>query len=293
MQAKRFCALPFGGIAPGFCGGDWQSRAANPVFAFSVGPKNRTQRKGTPFCGAFIEKHTGKGKNAMPLTNTNYRRIFHSFAAGGAALLVFALGAVGGWQLKALQTWPMLGIAVLFFLAAVLLHRKGRKSPKMYAYSAGASAFAAGLAVSAYYIYLGRFDFLRAMPGLLAALMLLLGAHALLALPKRKLALCLYFVAAAILLALVIFYWAATGYQYYSFAFFSLIFILFHIAAATLLKTRALRAASFAGFGAFALIVLTVLFLISEGDILDGADLADVFPGSGKKAKTPKLPPGQ
>ena len=46
-----------------------------------------------------------------------------------------------------------------------------------------------------------------------------------------------------------------------------------------------LRYASFAGFGAFLLITVVVAFLLSEGEILDGLDAGDVFPGSssGKK----------
>ena len=84
-----------------------------------------------------------------------------------------------------------------------------------------------------------------------------------------------------------------TGELVYGFCAFCLIILFFNFCAMFSvvidIKINPLRSVSFAGYGAFAIIGFIVLLLLSEGDILDGADVATEGAAAKKENKKSKL----
>lgn len=79
--------------------------------------------------------------------------------------------------------------------------------------------------------------------------------------------------------------WISIGSTFYSLLFFVLFISYFNIIAYRLIKTddEIDKYVAFSSFGAYLLVSLVVLFVLSEGEILEGAT---VITGSGKNKKT-------
>ncbi len=179
-------------------------------------------------------------------------------------------------------------LGIILMLAAIPLQHWGSKTQIGYILSFFVNSVANGFSVSAYYnskgIEINSTDMLRAcvLPIVLLFIVYIIVQF----FPKTKKYACigavaLCFVALVVLLVL----WIRHKAPLYSFGFFAVLLSLFYhcVAGVTVNNSRlVLRDISFGSFGAFIVISLVVLFIITEGEILEGFDISS---GSGKKPK--------
>lgn len=181
------------------------------------------------------------------------------------------------------------GCAVI--LTAIIPHRLGKKNSAMYLLSISMNAIGTGLAVSAYYIVKEKpvsVTILLIMP-VIAVL-----AYALVNLlasvfTHKKLVLSVFGVIFLALLVLFVVLWIKDGSFIASFGFFNTLFLIMFLAVSSLTlgnpERVALRDLSFGAFGTFVIATLLVIAILSEGDVVDGIDIADVTGKNKKDAK--------
>lgn len=181
------------------------------------------------------------------------------------------------------------GFLMLF---AIPVHIFGKKHSILYVFSFGMNAFANGFSLSALYLHKGIEPELFSMllSAVPAAVILLLTYLMLQFWHKtKKLTLTVATVINSIALAFALMLWyVGAGF----FPFFTLLLSLFSLGVFGISLDRecrdVLKDISYGSFGSFVIVTLIVLVLITEGDILDGADF-DLDLG-GKKKKGPREP---
>ena len=106
---------------------------------------------------------------------------------------------------------------------------------------------------------------------------------------KKKMFIMLFGIAVGILLILSVTFWIVRGGFLYSFEFFASLLLLFFLSVTAITISSpervALRDLSFGAFGSFVVAALVVIAILSEGDIVDGVDIADATK-KGKKKST-------
>ena len=207
-----------------------------------------------------------------------------------AVLLVMLPTLELGTRLFSGWYWWGVILGVAMMILSIFCHRAGKRHAAWYLLSLFLNGCGDGFSLSALYIHKHLVASAQTnLPGVIpAACALLLSCVLLLLLSKRKRL-------AAILAALCalssLIYSFGSNAPFWVFACFaSLLGAVFLIPMVRLTghpERGALRQSSFAGFGAFVLITIVVVFLLSEGEILDGLDFGDVFSG-GKKNKQPR-----
>ena len=191
-------------------------------------------------------------------------------------------------------TWHwLLAAVVVMMLLAIPCHIAGRKSQLLYLVSFLFNSIASGCSVSAYYAATHTaVTFVEMLLGLVPAAAVLLLAYAAIQIYSKTkrfaLTICTVLIVALLIVAVV--FWAKGESQLFSFGFFSLFIALFYIGVFGVTvnhdERSVFRDISFGGFGSFIILTVVVAVILSEGDILDGADLSGG--GGGKKNRRAK-----
>ena len=105
---------------------------------------------------------------------------------------------------------------------------------------------------------------------------------------KKKMFIMLFGIAVGILLILSVTFWIVRGGFLYSFGFFASLLLLFFLSVTAITISSpervALRDLSFGAFGSFVVAALVIVAILSEGDIVDGVDIADATKKCKKKS---------
>ena len=221
------------------------------------------------------------------------------FSCAGIAALMLGLmlisNAVG---VELFHSWKWYGVivGVALMLAAIFFHSLGKRYKGFYLVSLLLNGIGNGCSLSALYIDRSlSASVMENLPGLLPGIcLLLLGALLLAALPiKKKAALWICGLLAATVIAgccLGILKTDGQEEAHWRFAMFGALLAAMFLVPMGMIsgnqERSLLRYASFAGFGAYILITLIVVLVISEGEALDGLDLP--FGGSSGKRPKPK-----
>ncbi len=218
--------------------------------------------------------------------NTNLKPII-VFLSYLVAMGIFVASSL--FATPACEKWYGLVIGFLLMLVAIPVHCFGNKMKIGYALSFLINSVANGFSLSAYYssknIALNAEDMLKAcvLPVALFFIVFLLVQL----FPEIKNYICAVgVVIGCIMLVVFMVLWIRSTTVFYSFGFFSALLSLFShcvMAVTANNKRDALRDISFGSFGAFIIISLVVLFIITEGEILEGFDIS-----GGESNKKPK-----
>lgn len=183
-------------------------------------------------------------------------------------------------------------IGFILMLVAIPFHCLGSKTKFGYILSFLVNSVANGFSLSAYYnsnnIVLNVSDMLKAcvLPTVLLFIVYLLVQF----FPGIKKYICASAVIiVSIMLVVFVVLWIRHRTLFFSFGFFSMLLSLFYhcVVGVTVNNNRlVLRDISFGSFGVFIIISMVVLFILTEGEILDGLDIGDV--GDGEKTKHKK-----
>ncbi|MBE6788452.1 MAG: hypothetical protein E7539_02185 [Ruminococcaceae bacterium] len=211
-------------------------------------------------------------------------------------VFVFSLAFIGLFVLSSLlatqicQKWYGLAVGLVMMIAAIPFHCKGKKKLWGYLVSFAINAVASGFIVSAYYLKNGiALDMLSLLTGAaFSAAILFLVYLMLQSFNKTKKVTII--VAGIINAALTIgatVLWIMQGNVVFSFGFFCSLICFFFLCVFGITinhdERSVFRDISFGSFGSLIIISVVVIFIISEGEVLDGLD----FGGgeSGKKGK--------
>ena len=185
--------------------------------------------------------------------------------------------------------WFGLIIGIILMLLAIPLHLLARKRPFFYMFSFLLNFIGCGFSVSAYYLTkewpIDLYTLLiSAIPSgiLLVLICLILQAFS----KTKKATLSIAAIVNIALLAVAVIFWIITGKLFFSFGFFCLLISLFSICIFGITinhdERPVLRDISYGSFGAFVLLTVVVMAILSEGESLE---MLDIFGGSGKKKR--------
>lgn len=218
--------------------------------------------------------------------NTNLKPII-VFASSLVAVGIFVFSTL--FATSVCEKWYGLVIGFLLMLVAIPIHCFGNKMKIGYVLSFLVNSVANGFSLSAYYssknIALNTEDMVKAciLPILLFFVVFLLVQL----FPEIKNYICAVgVVIGCIMLVVFMVLWIRNTTVFYSFGFFAVLLSLFShcvMAVTANNKRNVLRDISFGNFGAFIIISLVVLFIITEGEILEGFDIS-----GGESNKKPK-----
>ena len=221
--------------------------------------------------------------------NTNLKPIM-VFLSSLVAMGIFIASTL--FATSVCTKWYGLVIGFLLMLVAIPIHCFGNKIKIGYVLSFLVNSVANGFSLSAYYnsksIALNVEDMLKAcvLPVALFFVVFLLVQL----FPAIKNYICAVgVIIGCIMLVAFVVMWIRQGTVFFSFGFFSVLLSLFShcvMAVTANNKRNALRDISFGSFGAFIIISIVVLFIITEGEILEGFDISGGE--SNKKAKRKK-----
>lgn len=191
------------------------------------------------------------------------------------AYILFALSTI--FALSVCTEWYGLIIGAILMVLAVPIHIFAKKHKLLYILSYVLNTVGSGFAVSAYYLekQLRVFPENLFLPMLIPAIVSLITYLLIRLCPKiKKFVLAVSTIGAIAMLIAFAVLWIKNGYEFYSFAFFNSVFTLFYVVVDAVTVGEydrlVIRDISFGSFGIFLVIALVVLFIISEGEILDG-----------------------
>lgn len=222
---------------------------------------------------------------------------FLSTKGKAITVFVFSLCFLGFFILSSLvatqicQKWYGLAVGIALMLLAIPFHRLGKKKPWGYVVSFALNAIGAGFVVSAYYLKIEAV--LALFPLLIAAIpaaaILLLVYLMLQSFSKTKtVTLTIAAILNGLLTIATMVLWIIYGDVTYSFAFFCSLISLFYLCVFGITVNHddrsVFRDISFGSFGSLIIIAVVVIFVISEGEALDGLD----FGGSDGSKKSKK-----
>lgn len=220
--------------------------------------------------------------------------------ARGFVVFLFAEVAVGLLVISAaasclvLEKWYGLIGGVLLMIAAIPFHWNGKKWKYGYWVSFLLNSVGSGMSVSALLVA-------KSVPSSLPQLLLAaVPAAAILLLvwlmleifhrSKGSTVAIVTMLNIALIVGLVVL-WVTYGYRFYCFAFFCSLLSLFYLCVFGITveheERSLLRDISFGSFGSFIILTVVVIFILSEGEILDGLE-PDVSLGDGGKKKKGK-----
>lgn len=191
------------------------------------------------------------------------------------AYVLFALSTL--LAVSVCKEWYGLIIGAILMALAVPAHILAKKSKFLYILSFALNTVGSGFAASAYYLEKGLNIIPESMflPMLIPALVSLVTYLLIRIFPKiKKIILTASTIATVLMLIAFAVLWIKNGYEFYSFVFFNTVFTLFYVVvnAVTVNNNEhvVFRDISFGSFGIFIVVALVVVFIITEGDILDG-----------------------
>ncbi len=218
--------------------------------------------------------------------NTNLKPVvvFLSFLVAVGILVFSTLFAT-----SVCEKWYGLVIGFILMLVAIPIHCQGDKYKICYVLSFLVNSVANGFSLSAYYNdqneALNVGEMLKACVLPIALLFVVYLLVQLFTKIKKYICISGVVIGSIMLVAFVVF-WIKRGGVFFSFGFFSTLLTLFSIGVMGVTannKRDALRDISFGSFGAFIIISIVVLFVISDGEILEGFDV-----GGGESSKKSK-----
>nr|MDD6335725.1 hypothetical protein [bacterium] len=212
-------------------------------------------------------------------------------------VLLFSLVSIGLFPVSTFiaasicQSWYGLVVGLLLMALAIPFHYCAKKHPKGYFVSFFTNSIANGFSASAYYLAKNiPLDWcqmlLAAMPaaailGLVYVMLQKMGK-------TKKTAVLVAAVIDALLILLSLALWIVYGKAAFSFGFFCAWIALFYLCVFGITihhdGRAVMRDISFGSFGAFIMLTVVVIFILSEGEALDGLDL-DLFEGRKNKHK--------
>ena len=220
---------------------------------------------------------------------TKNNTVLRTFLMAVTALCVFAAATVFG--ISVFEEWLGIIVGVIMMVAAIPLHRFGKKQNLLYFLSFLFNSAGCGFSASAYYITQKiNAELGELFAAALIAIVFLFIASVVYcfttsAFKVACIMLCVLDVAIA---AFAVYGWVTDGNAFFSFLFFSCLVAFFYIfamqtAAKEYETCEIMRTISLHSFGIFILVTVIVILIISEGDGLDGLDLGDTGSGNSKK----------
>lgn len=213
-------------------------------------------------------------------------------------VFVFSLVAVGllaasVYLFATILNFPNgLLLGIIMMAVAIPFHIIGKRSKWTYLVSFLLNSVANGLSVSAYYteknIVPSVYDIII---GIIPAVCILILVYLMLQIfgKTKKITITVACILNAFLTILFVAFWIINKGALFSFGFFASLVSLFYLGVFGITvnhdKRSVLRDISFGSFGAFVIATVVVLFVLSEGDILDGAEILEIFSGNGKNKK--------
>ena len=211
-------------------------------------------------------------------------------------VFVFSLSFMGIFMFSSLfatqicQKWYGLAIGIFMMIIAIPFHWNGKKMPWGYLASFIINSVASGFVVSAYYLknqaVLNIYELLIAtIPA--AAIVFLVYLMLQNFNKAKKITITVAGIINAVLTITAIVFWIMHGNVVFSFGFFCSLISFFYLCVFGITinhdERSVFRDVSFGSFGSFIIISVVVIFILSEGEILDGLD----FGGGegGKKSK--------
>lgn len=191
------------------------------------------------------------------------------------------------------REWYGLIVGILLMLLAIPFHWRAKKNEIGYLISFLLNSVGSGFSVSAYYSsqnippewhsMLLSAVFATGVLFLVYVMLQGFGKTKKVTVTVAVLLNLLLLIAAAVL-------WIGTGSVFFSFGFFSLWISLFYLCVFGITvghdERSVLRDVSFGSFGSFIILTVVVIFILSEGDILDGLDLDIGGNGKNKHKKS-------
>lgn len=193
------------------------------------------------------------------------------------------------------EKWYGVIIGIVLMLVAIPFHISGKKHPFAYIISFLLNSVGNGFSVSALYTSGDiKSNILTLFIAVIPSVAILLLVYLMLAIfsKSKKATISIACVLNAVLTVALTVFWIKYGLVLYSFGFFASLISFFFLCVYGITVNHEerplLRDISFGGFGSFIIITVVVLFILSEGDIIDGLDVSDIG-GGGKKKKADKL----
>lgn len=187
-------------------------------------------------------------------------------------------------------------LSILFMLAAIPFHWFGKKHPSLYLASIVLNAIATGFSVSAYYINIEIIpNITHAIAAMLPSVAILLIVYLMLQVfsKTKKVTVTVACILNAILTVGLIVLWIMDGNTIFSLGFFCSLISFFFLCVFGITvnhnERSVLRDISFGGFGSFIIVTVVVIFILSEGDVLEAFDIPDLGSGN-KKSKDNRIP---
>lgn len=210
------------------------------------------------------------------------------------SLVLFACSAMLACSF--MTKWYGIIAGAVLMLSAIPFHCIGKKAKWGYIVSFLLNSIANGFSLSAVYIKNGYEPKLSSMLSAIipSAVILLLACLVLYFFGKsKKVAVTLACIADVAMMAVYIAQWITKDNDVFSsFAFFCLLITFFYLCvfgfAVNNDRRNTLRFISFGSFGAFIVLTFVVIFIVSEGDVLDGVEILADPDVSGKKGRKKK-----
>lgn len=211
-------------------------------------------------------------------------------------VFVFSLSFMGVFVLSSLFAtqiclkWYGLAIGIVMMIIAIPFHCKGKKVLWGYLASFIINSVASGFIVSAYYLknqtVLNIYELLiGAIPA--AAIVFLVYLMLQSFNKTKKVTITVAVIINAILTISAMFFWIMHGNVVFSFGFFCSLISFFYLCVFGITinhdERSVFRDISFGSFGSLIIISVVVIFILSEGEILDGLDIGGG--DGGKKSK--------
>lgn len=188
--------------------------------------------------------------------------------------------------------WYGLIIGIFLMLAAVPCHITGKKNRAGYLFSFVLNSVGNGFSASALYLQSDiPLPFVEALIPAVPAAGILLLVYLLLQIfsKTKRFTVTTAVIINCLLIAALVVLWIMKGPAYFSFGLFCLIISLFYLCVFGITLGRdersVLRDISFGSFGSFIILTVVVIFVLSEGEILDGFDIDIPRGKKGKKLK--------
>ena len=209
----------------------------------------------------------------------NYRaRNFTVFGFSLISLIIFPFITI--IATATLKQYYGLIIGIVLMIAAIPFHCIAKKHNALYVISFLLNTIANGFSLSALYTSKKTnliFDDL--LLAIIPSAIILLLTYLLLR-KSKKIALTIIVILNTLLTIAFTIFWIIRGGVFYSFGFFCSLILLFYLCVFGVTvnhnERSVLRDISFGSFGAFVILTIVVLFIIYEGEIIDGLDVPDI-----------------
>lgn len=220
------------------------------------------------------DQKRGEGMSVLRFFNTKGRSltVFLFSILSGAIMIASTLLAN-----DISQKWYGLIAGVIMMTAAIPFHILGKKNNIAYLFAILLNSIGAGFSASAYYIQRGITVDLQDMilsAGSAFSLLLLVYIVIQISPKSKKITLCAAVILTFARLIAVLVRWIRDDPAYYSFCFFCLLISLFYLCVFGVTvnhdERSLLRDISFGNFGLYVMITVVVIFILTEGEILDG-----------------------